>query len=122
MITPLGKILRKLRVDRDERLLDMADKLGKSAAFISAIERGSKSPPSGFEEAVITAYDLPDAAAKELRQTVYQTRKSFSVEATTPMARDMVGLLARRMNSLSPDELIDIMQILNKKGGADNAD
>ena len=53
MITELGKELRKIRIDQDERLLDMAERLEKSAAFVSAVEVGKKSPPSGFEEAVI---------------------------------------------------------------------
>jgi len=48
MTTEIGKELRKLRIDRDERLLDMSERLEKSSAFISAVERGTKTPPNGF--------------------------------------------------------------------------
>ncbi|NDV48687.1 XRE family transcriptional regulator [Salipiger sp. PrR003] len=115
MTTEIGKELRKLRIDEDERLLDMSQRLNKSSAFISAVERGTKSPPSGFEELVIKAYWLAGDAADALRRAADRSRKAFTIEADTPLARDTAGLMARRMDSLSDDELKSIFQILNKK-------
>ncbi len=37
MLTSFGKILRKLRIDRSERLLDIAKKLDISVAFLSFV-------------------------------------------------------------------------------------
>ena len=115
MITEIGKELRKLRIDRDERLLDMSKQLDKSAAFISAVERGTKSPPTGFEDLVISAYRLAGGAAERLRRAADRSRKAFTIEADSPLARDTAGLMARRMNSLSEAELKNIFDILNKK-------
>lgn len=115
MTTEIGKELRKLRIDEDERLLDMSQRLNKSSAFISAVERGTKSPPSGFEELVIKAYQLAGNTADALRRAADRSRKAFTIEADTPLARDTAGLMARRMDSLSDDELKSIFQILNKK-------
>lgn len=115
MTTEIGKELRKLRIDEDERLLDMSQRLSKSSAFISAVERGTKSPPAGFEELVIKAYRLVGDAAKKIQQAADRSRKAFTVEAETPLARDTAGLMARRMNSLSEEELKSIFEILNKK-------
>ena len=115
MITELGKELRKIRIDQDERLLDMAERLEKSAAFVSAGEGGKKSPPSGFEEAVIKAYGLAADVAERLRQTADRARKAFTIEPNSMLGRDTAGLLARRMNDLSEDQLNDIRKILNKK-------
>ena len=42
MLTALGKFLRKLRIDNGEILKDMADKLGVTASFLSAVENGKK--------------------------------------------------------------------------------
>ncbi len=114
-MTNIGKELRKLRIDEDERLLDMSKRLEKSSAFISAVERGSKSPPSGFEELVISVYNLVGEAADTLRKAADRSRKSFTVEANSPLARDTAGLMARRMDSLSEDELKSIFKILSKK-------
>jgi transcriptional regulator with XRE-family HTH domain len=115
MTTEIGKELRKLRIDEDERLLDMSKRLEKSSAFISAVERGSKNPPSDFEELVIKAYRLADSAADTLRRAADRSRKAFTLEAKSPLARDTAGLMARRMDNLSDKELKSIYKILNKK-------
>lgn len=115
MITELGKELRKLRIDEDERLLDMAARLDKSSAFVSAVERGGKQAPEGFVELVIKVYKLAGDAAASLRRAADRSRKSFTLEADTLLARDTAGLMARRMNSLSEEELNNIFQILSKK-------
>lgn len=114
MITELGKELRKIRIDRDERLLDMADKLQKSAAFVSAVEVGKKTPPNGFEEAVISAYSLAADMAEKLRSAADRARKAFTIEPNTTLGRDTAGLLARRMNNLSEKDLNDINNILKR--------
>lgn len=115
MTTEIGKELRKLRIDRDERLLDMSERLDRSSAFISAVERGTKTPPNGFEELVIKAYQLAGDAAATMRRAADRSRKAFTVEAQSALARDTAGLMARRMNSLSDDDLKSIFEILSKK-------
>jgi HTH-type transcriptional regulator, competence development regulator len=117
MITELGKELRKIRIDRDERLLDMADRLDKSAAFVSAVEVGKKTPPAGFEEAIIKAYALAVDAANNLRQAADRARKAFTIEPDSLLGRDTAGLLARRMNDLSQEQLNEIRNILNSNKG-----
>ena len=42
MLTALGRFLRKIRIDRNELLKDMADKLEVSASFLSAVENGKR--------------------------------------------------------------------------------
>ena len=95
--------------------MDMAARLEKSSAFISAVERGTKTPPEGFVELVIRAYRLAEDAAASLRRAADRSRKNFTLEADSLLARDTAGLMARRMNSLSEDELNNIFQILSKK-------
>ncbi len=114
MTTELGKELRKLRIDHNERLLDMSKKIGKSAAFISAVETGQKTPPTGFEELIITAYNLAKAAAEKLRHAADRSRAAFTITTDSPLGRDTAGLLARRMNSLSDEQLEEIKHILRR--------
>lgn len=42
MVNNFGKFCRKLRIDRSERLFDMAKELGVSSAFLSKVENGQK--------------------------------------------------------------------------------
>ena len=115
MTTEIGKELRKLRVDKDERLLDMARRVGKSSAFISAVEVGKKTPPAGFEDLVVSTYDLGAEAAASMRRAADRSRKAFTIEANTALARDTAGLMARKMDSLTDDELHKIFSILSEK-------
>lgn len=119
MITELGKALRRLRLDRDERLQDMSKRIGKSAAFISAVERGDKNPPAQFEELVVVAYHLSSGDAEALRNAADASRKAFTLQPKTDLERDAVGLMARRMNSninaLSNEELSRILAVLRKE-------
>jgi transcriptional regulator with XRE-family HTH domain len=116
MRTQIGKELQKLRIDRDERMLDMADRLQKSASFISAVEVGKKSPPAGFEDLVIQVYNIAGSAADAIRRAADASRKAFLLEPSSALGRDTAGLLARRINTLSDDQLRDIQSILQRKG------
>ncbi len=68
MVTPFGKILRKLRIDHSERLLDMAKKLDISVAFLSSVEIGKKSVPVRLEEKIIELYGLDKEKASLLKK------------------------------------------------------
>lgn len=113
MLTEIGKLLRKLRIDKNERMLDMAGKLDVSSSFLSAVEIGKKSPPSNFDSLVSKAYNLQGSAYDALVTAVDRSRKSFVLEPDTDLGRDTAGLLARKMESLSADQFMSIQEILN---------
>ena len=115
--TELGKELRRLRIEEEERLLDMAGRLEKSAAFLSAVETGKKSPPSGFDDLVIRAYRLVGEAANKVRLATDRSRRAFTLEGKTDLQRDTFGLMARKMHTLTDDELGQILTILKARGG-----
>jgi len=112
MTSVIGKQLKKIRVDHDERLLDMANRLGKSSAFVSAIEVGKKTPPQGFEEKIIRAYDLDEGTANDLRRAADAARDEFTIEPASEAVRDTVGMLARKINTLPDQKLQDIQAIV----------
>lgn len=117
MLTEIGKELRKLRIDKEERLMDMAQALGISPAFLSAVETGQKSPPDGFADRVVKAYKLKGDDAEKITRAVDQSRKTVRLTPTSPIARDTAGLLARKFNSLSDDQLRNIRSVLQGKEG-----
>jgi HTH-type transcriptional regulator, competence development regulator len=45
MLTPLGRQIRQLRIDKGVRLKDMAEEFGVKSSFLSAVENGRKSLP-----------------------------------------------------------------------------
>jgi transcriptional regulator with XRE-family HTH domain len=56
--TFFGKALFGIRLDHNEVMHDMADKLGVSVAYLSAVERGKKPVPSSWPVRIASLYDL----------------------------------------------------------------
>lgn len=57
MLTPFGKEVRKIRIDMNMKLMEMAEKLGVSPTFLTAVETGRKAVPA----------DLPQRITERLR-------------------------------------------------------
>jgi len=74
MLTDFGLELRMIRLASGERILDMAEKLGETPAFISKLERGVLVLPGGFSEKVIKAYQLNKRRADQVRLAFKRTR------------------------------------------------
>ncbi len=68
MLTKFGTIMRKIRVQHSDRILDMAAKTGETCADISAIEHGEKPIPAKFIDTLIKAYGLTATQTEKLRQ------------------------------------------------------
>ena len=73
MLTDFGLELRMIRMACGERILDMAEKLGETPAFISRLERGAIMLPAGFDEKVIAAYQLNRRRADQVRLAFKRT-------------------------------------------------
>lgn len=77
----LGKRLRELRQDRDEKLVDTATRAGISPQYLSEIERGHKDPSSEMIAAIAGALgtslvDLTADASDELRRRANSATRS----------------------------------------------
>jgi len=115
MLSPIGKALRHIRLEQDERLLDMAAKLEVTSSFLSALEMGRKAPPRDFVDRVISVYRLPAGTVQELRNAAAASQKTFKIEAKSALARDTAGLLAAKFADLSEADLSAIKDILHRK-------
>jgi transcriptional regulator with XRE-family HTH domain len=59
MVTVFGKFLRKLRVDRELTLRDMATSLGISSAYLSAMELGKRTIQPQLADKIAAIYGVP---------------------------------------------------------------
>lgn len=105
----LGKVLRKLRIDRDEDIADMAARLGFSVEEIEGIETGLYQPPLGTEARVINAYLLHGKEGDEVVDACDLARNVVSFHAETDAQRRFLGHLSRRFGRLSEASLRDIV-------------
>ena len=66
MVTEFGKFTRKLRVDSDELMKDMAKKLGVTTSYLSAVEVGKRKVPTSWGELINENYELTEEQSSEL--------------------------------------------------------
>lgn len=115
-LTPLGRELRKLRIDHGETLGDLAGALKLSVAFLSAIETGRKNAPNDFISRVVEHYKLDRAQSKQLADLaeLSQREVKLSLDKRSDEVREMVAQFARHFANLSDVERQKIKQVLEK--------
>jgi transcriptional regulator with XRE-family HTH domain len=113
-LTDLGKALRKLRISKEVMMQDMADAMGCSVSFLSAIETGSKPMPMDKLEKIIERYDVRGAEAMELRRLAAEGKQVVQLRPETAKTREVANAFARRVGELKQSELDAIMSILRK--------
>lgn len=115
MLTPFGKFCRKLRIDRNEILKDMASDLNVTVSYLSAVENGKRSVPASWEQMISDAYDLGDEQRWELKESIIESEKmiTFPLEETGENSTTLLKALARKSGDLSEEQLNKMFEILN---------
>lgn len=117
MVTELGKFLRKLRIDNNELMLNMANKLKVSSAFLSSVENGKKRPPLGWKSEIENLYNLSDRQKEEWENLFFYAvnETTINLEQFTEKGKDFMLEFARKVEGLSEQESEKIRNILNNK-------
>lgn len=116
MVTVYGKILRKIRIDHDELLKNMADKLQITSAYLSSIENGKRPIPNTMTRKLAKLYKLSESYEKDLydAEDSIKTNIEFNLEKVNPHQKAMVLALARQFEDLTDKQLEEIRDILEK--------
>lgn len=123
MLTEFGKALRKIRIEHEELLKDMATVLDVSPAYLSAVETGKRRIPDGWAEKISDHYHLPPHERIELTQAVENSAQEvrISLQDTSDTKREAVLTFAKALDQLSDEDLKRIMQSMKrgnqKRGG-----
>ena len=117
MGTVFGKALRKIRINRDELLMDMAKKLEITSAYLSSIENGKRGIPQDMSKKIIKLYNLDADESKNLFTAEDESRKKVEFDFTNsdPSKKNIVLALARSFDELSDEQLQEIRNILDKR-------
>lgn len=115
-VTAFGKFLRRLRIDHEMLLKDMADKLGVSSAYLSSLELGKKPIPNNFDQKIIDTFSIKNGEADELRQAASISQPSVKIDLVgkTTGDREMVMSFARRYESLSEENKQKLKKLLGE--------
>ncbi|HEY1191895.1 MAG TPA: helix-turn-helix transcriptional regulator [Gemmata sp.] len=117
--SPFGEMLRRLRRDADLTLVDLAATLGVSVAYMSAIERGTRNPPSARDiQHLLVRLGCPERFT-EMNRLAMAARRFIEIplEGSGEDVADMLMALARRREegTITPEEAKLILGILNKQ-------
>lgn len=109
MATKFGKLLRKLRVDKDMTMRAMAQDMSMSASYISGIENGKYEVSDNFLQKLFTTF-----AINSQEQEMY---KEASKNNVTTINFDnnscLIDALARR--NLSEQELKKLRELIESQ-------
>lgn len=108
-MTPFGKRIREHRNARDISLKQMAEDLGVSSAYFSALEHGHRGRPSSGLIAQICGYfDLMWDEAEEIKKLAELSHPNIAVNTAglSPKATELANLLSKHINEMD-DETLD---------------
>ena len=114
MVTSFGKALRKLRIDRGMVLKNMADMLGVSSAYLSAIELGKRAIPDSLVNSVAAVFGLSGQEASDLRKQAEISQPSLKVDMSDAedQNKELMLVFARKFKYLSPEQLDKLNKML----------
>lgn len=117
MLSPFGKLVRKLRIDNGELLKEMAEKLDVTPAYLSAVEVGKRNVPTGWTKRISEIYDLNSDRSKELQDAAKNSQLKLKMELNNfeESDKDLVLAFARQFTTLTDSDKARIKAILSKR-------
>lgn len=116
-MTPFGARLRALRAERGVALKDMADALGVSSAYLSALEHGKRGRPTWtLIQGVIAYFNVIWDEADELVRLADLSHPRVVVDTAglDPAATLLANRLSREIDGLNGDDLAAIAALLDR--------
>ena len=110
-MTPFGARLRTLRAERGVTLKEMAEALGVSASYLSALEHGRRGAPTWMMvQRIITFFNIIWDEAEDLQRlaALSHPRVVIDTAGLEPEATELANRLAADIRRLHPDDLRDI--------------
>lgn len=117
-LTEFGAQVRKYRIDVNARLKTMAEELGVSSAYLSAVETGRKRLTTDLVEKSIQFFEKRGIAASDLRALASRSVKKIDLDEFDDRSRSAVLAFARTFPSWSDAErkvFEDLMKKYNLK-------
>lgn len=114
-VTSLGKRLRKIRIDNDEITLNMAEKLGISISYLSAIEHGKRNIPNDFIQKLFDKYQLSEEMKTLIQKDVvdYSGEMKLIISQMNEQQQELSLLYARKINELNDEQIKKMRRFLN---------
>lgn len=117
MLTEFGKALRKLRIDRNEYIKDMAEKLYISVAYLSAIETGKRTIPENLVGRIGRAYFLTEGEIADLNLLKAKSDKEVRISLVRKNKTQIEVILrfAECVGKMDKEKLDKIVRVMDEE-------
>lgn len=120
-MTDIAKFLRKLRIDNEQSLGDMAKVLNISAAYLSAIENDKRTVPEELKDALFANYGLSEEQKLEFARLVAESRNKVEIglagiqdKELLPEYVDTAVMFAHDLSQMNRDQLARVKELLQE--------
>ncbi len=110
-VTEFGKMLRILRIENNIMLKDMADGIGVSAPYLSAIETGKKPVNAQLLNNIIMYLKLDKTQSDQLVAVASTLKNDVIIKPANDDEAELALMFARRLDNQTLD-ISAIMQLL----------
>lgn len=117
-MTPFGDRMRKLRAERGVTLKEMADAIGVSSAYLSALEHGKRGRPGWhLIQRILTFFNIIWDEAEEVVRLarISHPRITIDTSGLNPKATELANRLADEIGKLDPAILDEILGVIDRK-------
>ena len=118
MLTEIGKFLRKVRIDRNLLLKDMALGLEVSPAYLSTVETGKKTFSDDFVRKIASYLGFSPGSKEyeELEDAAIRTRGQVQVpfNGMTQRHQEVAMAVSRQFEEMKTTELDQILAVLTR--------
>jgi transcriptional regulator with XRE-family HTH domain len=107
-VTPFGAKVRELRKQRKVSMKDMADAIGVTPAYLSALEHGHRGLPSWYlVQRIIAYFNVIWDEAEEITRLARLSHPRVVVDTSglSPAATELANKLADNIASMSDEEI-----------------
>lgn len=114
MVTAFGKELRKIRLEKNLRLKDMADTLEIKSSYLSSIENGKRDISEKLLSNIKQSFSLNPDEIASLDDAYAKTKQNISIDISNMSEEKIDSSLAfaRKLGGLSDKQILEIQKIL----------
>ena len=114
-MTPLGEKLRELRRQKGVSQKEMAEAIGVSAAYLSALEHGRRGVPTWvLLQKIIGYFNIIWDDAEEVLKLANQSHPRIVIDTSglSPSATELANILAARIESLDAETIDRMLELI----------
>lgn len=114
--TNVGIYLKKMRIDNNETLSDMATKLSISPAFLSSVETGKRNMPKTMIKKICDVYCFDNERKNDFFESIATSNNKvdFTFEEGSTKKNTIALSFAAMLSDLTDEQLDSIAKILEE--------